>query len=95
MEIYEVTQKCIQRSILAYVKNKDWGDPKKYDLTVDKDGEGKGTSYNVIASPSKPLDKEIEQAYKDTPINLEALFSGEDPFTTEQVKDAQATFKSE
>ena len=94
VEILEVTQKGIQESIMSYFQEPDYGDPKKYDLTITRSGESLDTKYQVIAGIPKKLEPEIEKAYKDTPINLQALFTGEDPFTTEQVNQAKETFNA-
>lgn len=81
IQILEVTQKTIQDQLLAYVKNQRWGDPKKYDITIQKSGQGLDTAYIVQANP--PLDipsKEILVALKSKLIDLTALYRGEDPF---------------
>ena len=53
------------RSILTYLRDEDWGDPKQYDIDikVDKNG-GPANYYSVIPKPKKPLspaDLEIRQ----------------------------------
>lgn len=76
-QIMEITQKTIQDAIEAYVENKKWGDPTKYDLVVKAEGDGLERVYTIIAEP-----------HSDAPevsisgINLEALFFSEDPFTS-------------
>lgn len=85
VQILEITQKTIQRSIKSIVSNPKWGDPveKGYSFTVSKDGQGMETSYMVTPNPDK-LDPGVKQLYEDMNINLEALFDGDDPFTTEE-----------
>jgi len=78
--ILEITQQTIQSAIMAYYKNVKRGDPKEYDLTVTRKGEGLKTEYTVIANPKEILTEEISWACLDTKINLEKLYSGEDPF---------------
>lgn len=80
IQILEVTQKTIQASMKAFVDNAKWGDPKGYDITISKSGDGLETEYSVMPNPHTKLDAEIEQFVKDTPVNLEALFEGADPF---------------
>lgn len=76
-QILEITQRTIQDAIEAYVENKKWGDPTKYDLVVNASGDGLEREYQVIAEPHSPApEADISQ------INLEALFQGADPFTT-------------
>jgi hypothetical protein len=83
IQILEITQKGIMKSIQSLVSDEDWGDPKNYDLVVTRTGEGLETEYQVNPKPKKELDKGIIQFYKDLNINLEALFSGGDPFKSE------------
>lgn len=83
IEILEITQKSIQKAIKGLANDKDFGSPLDYDIKVSKTGEGKDTRYTVIGKPPKKLDEGVAQAFKDTPINLEALFTNGDPFKTE------------
>lgn len=79
VKILEITQKSIQSAILSFNDDADWGSPKEYDLCVNKSGDGLETEYLVTPKPRSPLpEKALEAAAK---IRLEALFSGEDPFT--------------
>lgn len=84
LQILELTQKSLQKAIKAYVDNEDYGDPKGYDITITRDGEKLNTEYSVIASPPKPLNQEIKKLVDTTPINLEALYEGGDPFAQSQ-----------
>jgi hypothetical protein len=36
--------------------------------------------YSVVPSPAQPTPANVLQAYKDKPINLDALYSGDNPF---------------
>jgi hypothetical protein len=83
VRILELTQKTIMAPIKAYVDNAKWGDPTKYDLCVTKSGEGLDTTYQTMAEPpiGEPDDM-IKNELAETPINLEALFDGGDPFKT-------------
>jgi hypothetical protein len=84
IQILEITQKSIQTAMQAYVKNPDWGNPKTYDITVNRKGMTvNDTEYTVMPSPHKPLDPEIAQKFSDAKINLEALFEDADPFTVD------------
>lgn len=83
VQILEITQKGIMSSIKTYVESEDWGDPKGYDLTVKREGDGFDTEYQVIASPHKALSKEIQAEFANTSINLEALYEGSDPFAVD------------
>jgi len=91
IKIMEITQSTIQGSIFALTKNVKWGDPKSYDLTINKTGEKMETKYSVIPSPHSELDEETKTEYKEANINLEALFDGANPFDS-QLKEAKETF---
>jgi hypothetical protein len=83
IQILEVTQKSIQNALRTYSKDPDWGSPVlAYDILVKRSGEGLETSYEVLPKPAKPLDEGILQLYKDTHIDLQALFAGGDPFAS-------------
>ena len=83
VQILELTQKSIMTYIKkALVDNVKWGDPKMYDITVNKTGEGLDTEYTVAGEPplSEPSE-EIKIAFTNKYINLEALYEGADPFS--------------
>lgn len=75
VQILQVNQKSVQAGIRALVDNEKWGAPQKYDITVTRSGSGLKTEYTVMPNPGTELPKtDISH------INLEALFSGDDPF---------------
>lgn len=83
--ILELTQKSIMKAITNLTKDEDWGSPvgdEGYDIVINRTGEKMDTEYSVIAKPKKKLAPEILEAFEKTNINLGALFSGDDPFTT-------------
>ncbi len=80
VQILEITQKGIQRSLRALEKSKAWGSLLGYDILVTKSGQKLETEYTVNPCPPKMIDKEITKAYKEMYIDLERLFTGEDPF---------------
>lgn len=82
VQILELTQKSIMTAIKSLVENPKWGSPFNYDIAITKTGEGMDTEYTTqgeppIAEPST----EISIAYSLKKINLEKLFTGEDPFS--------------
>lgn len=79
-KILQMTQKTLMDQLFKYVKDEDYGDPTGYDVKLSKTGEGKKTEYTLIASPPKPVTKEIQAAYAAWYCNLPALFDGDDPF---------------
>ncbi len=81
VQILELTQGKIQDIILALTQDVDYGDPQGYDIVITRTGKGFGdTKYSVIAKPPVPISDEVKKAYEKTNINLEKLFTGEDPF---------------
>lgn len=82
VQILELTQSTIQAAITDLVSSEEWGNPKGYDLTVNRKGEKLSTEYTVQPSPHKPLDEKIVAEYANKTLNLEALFEGGDPFAS-------------
>lgn len=83
VQILEITQRTIQSPIEALVKDESWGSPvgkDGYDLVISRTGEGTDTTYTVMPKPHKTLEEGIMRAYEDMNIDLQALFSGDDPF---------------
>ncbi len=80
IQVLEVTQSTIQNGIKALVDDENWGDPKGYDIAVNKSGSGFGTEYSVLGIPPKPLDAAILDEYQKNAVNLAALYDGGDPF---------------
>lgn len=80
VEILEITQSTIQTAITNLVKDEDWGDPKNYDIKINRTGEGFDTVYSVSPKPAKKASDEILNKYDQKKINLEALYDGGNPF---------------
>jgi len=83
IKICEITQATIQNDIFNYHNDPNWGDPKGYDLNVKRTGKDMDTKYSVIPTPPMPLHPEIKKIYEATEIDLNALFSGDDPFNAQ------------
>jgi len=95
VQILEVTQKSIQKTLRALSKDPDWGTPvQTYDLVVTKTGEKLETEYEVLPKPSKKMDEGIVKLYEDMNIKLEALYEGKDPFNSDLDKLVEDTFKA-
>jgi hypothetical protein len=81
IQILELTQAGLKRELMALASDKeDWGDPRKYDISITKSGEGLETTYAMTPKPPKPRADEINEAVKNLKVNMEALYDGEDPF---------------
>lgn len=78
--ILEITQAGIQTAIKDLAKDADWGNPYGYDIKVTKSGAGMETKYAINPVPHKPVHEMIVDLLNKTPINLNALFEGKDPF---------------
>jgi len=80
--VWEITQKTIQDAIVTLSNNPDWGNPTKYNLSVSRKGESlPDTVYTVVpAPPIAPAPDEAKQAARDADIDLQKLFTGENPF---------------
>jgi hypothetical protein len=64
------------------------GRPAALQHNRHRKGEALETEYSVGPSPAKETPAEIIQAYKEKPINLEAFFTGGNPFEEEVRRDA-------
>jgi len=81
IQILEITQSTIQASIKALIDNKKWGLPQGYDITKTREGEGLDTDYTVMPNPHSEIDQNILDKYYSKKINLEALYTNENPFS--------------
>lgn len=80
LKILEITQATIQLAIGSLTRDEDWGNPFTYDIKIIRSGEKMETNYQVSPVPHKQVAKEVQAALVQTTINLDALFSGGDPF---------------
>jgi hypothetical protein len=90
VQVWVVRQAKIRKPLEAYARNKKWGDPINYDVVVTRTGLGfNDTDYQVVANPPiEPLSKESQDKCDAVKVNLDALFSGGDPFTKSEVVTA-------
>lgn len=93
VKIWEVTQMSILDYVIGIAGNSDYGDPRGYDLTITRTGEMLETNYIVMPSPPKEISKEVAEADKEKQVNLDALYSGGDPYASEEAQEAKETFK--
>ena len=82
VQVLEITQATIQRGLKIKIDNRE-GNATGNDFIVTKTGKGMETEYDVDVSDPKPLSDEIAKAFMAKPINLQALFTGGDPFAKE------------
>ena len=91
IQILVLKQQTIMRAMEAFTKNPKWGNPKGYDLIIERDRTGskeRDVEYHVIPEPPLKLDEGIVELAKSVPVHLEALYSGEDPFAEPQEEQA-------
>ena len=81
VQILEITQKSIMTAMKALIDSPKWGSPLLYNISITRKGTTMNdTEYAVMPDPASELTEEIKTAYAKRPVNLEALFNGEDPF---------------
>lgn len=80
IQIWHITQGSIRKALEDLSNDPDWREPFFYDVKVNREGEGLKTTYTVNPLPHKTLEDHIQKSFDGTRCNLEALFSGDDPF---------------
>ena len=80
--ILSLTQKTLRELLFKFIRDEDYGDPQGYDIKISREGQGLDTKYGLLASPPKPISKEIKEAWDNEgcKIKLAAIFDDEDPF---------------
>lgn len=93
VQVFEPTQKTIQKKLRALSKNKDWGDLQGYDVIINREGELMETEYDVIAVPPKELDAAIIAAWEAVKptFDLNRLFDNGDPFLDDSTETEMNT----
>lgn len=91
-KIFSSVSKQVNAGIKTLVESEDWGDPKNYDIIINKTGSGRETKYSVMPSAKKPMPDNIMDALKEKTINLDALFTGENPFEPGDAKSKDLPF---
>lgn len=81
--IWEITQSTLIKALGDLTMDSEWGNPVHYDLKVNKSGSGVDTRYKVRPVVPKPLSPEIKEMFVANPCNLEALFTGDNPWNVE------------
>jgi len=83
-QILQLTQKSILDELNKMFSDSDWGNPsgdEGYDIEIFRVGEGKETKYQVQPKPRAKLPVGVAELVR--PVNLDAFFTGEDPFEFE------------
>lgn len=79
--ILDLSQSAVIKALVSFAKDEEWGDFMQYDIKIKKQGTGKETKYQVMPLPHKPLNDQIKSALECSPVRLEALYEGKDPWT--------------
>lgn len=74
IETLETDKATIIRALWSLDQDEDFGDLKKYDIKIKKSGTGTDTKYEVNPLSKEPVSKEIQDAFEESDIDLEALF---------------------
>lgn len=82
-QCWECDKVTIRDQIETFFKDSTWGDPRGYDLTIEKSGEMMDTKYNVIPTPPKKLDAQITSEFAELKYDLDKVFEGGYPFDVE------------
>ena len=83
VQICEIHQVGLMRELERLGNDRNWGDPRLYDISIMKTGSGNRTAYQVTPSQQQfPQDQvaNVEKAINN--IDLQKLFVNEDPFLT-------------
>jgi len=80
VQIMEIPQSTIQNLLISFINDEDWGNPTGYDVRVKKEGKDLKTKYTLTPSNKSVISPEIAEAFGATNINVEKMFSGDDPF---------------
>lgn len=64
------------RQIVAYESNAEYGDIRKYDITINKEGIARNTTYTIMPSPKKSelTDTEVKMI-AESGVSLEAAYN--------------------
>lgn len=79
--ILEITQVSILKALKGFCESEDWGDLTGYDIKVKRTGSGNTTKYFVEPVPPKPMGGKVLEALEASPVRLEALYEGKDPWS--------------
>lgn len=84
VKVFTLKQKTIMKAIDSLVNDDDWGDPKNYDLGIEKTVNGSKTTYSVKPYPPKKLDKKILDAVKASTVDAQMVFGEEETPATKK-----------
>ena len=84
VQVLEITQATIQRTIWNLARDEDWGTPLDYDIVVSSSAPGsKETEYTVLPRPKRERGVMIDEAWEQAlqaGFDIGRLWTGGDPF---------------
>ncbi len=80
VEVLEISQRTIIAEIINLTRDVDWGDPRHYDVTITRSGDGMNTKYSTKPHPHAPLKPAVIEQIKAIEVDCTKLFEGESPF---------------
>lgn len=66
----------IQKSLKAFAKDEDWGDPTGYDIEVQATGDKLERKYQLVPKPKKDLTKEQDGLISGCTLSLSDVTKG-------------------
>lgn len=85
IEVFSINKKTIKEMMMNLYLDDDYWSFLNYDLKISKTWEGTETKYSVLPWKVEPLSKEVLELAEKTPVNLEALYLGDDPFKVDNI----------
>lgn len=87
LQVLELTQKGLQSDLYGLISDDEWGDPRAYDISIVRNGEGKETRYVMTPKPKKKFKEGVPHGpdlpHSNAEVRLEELFTGGHPFKPE------------
>lgn len=80
LKIASITQKTVIEALYGLIKDKGWGDPTGYDITITRKKEGDKISYSLLPSIPSGVTEDMITAIADCNIDMAAYIAGENPF---------------
>jgi len=77
----------IMKAIVALANDGDYGDPKGYDIKINREGEGLDTSYHVIPGPKLTLNAQERATIKGFKIDFAGVCGGDEEVSPDEVPD--------
>lgn len=80
VQIWDMYQKVFKDSLFAIASSRTKNDWTKFDIEIIKKGEKTESKYTLLTGENQELSDEIKKIITETPVNLKAMETGEDPF---------------